>query len=314
MNDPCLDEAGADTWHGRRVIADLRGARPGPLLICIGGVHGNEPSGGLALLRLIDEIETRIPLQRGRLLALTGNMKALARGQRYIDEDLNRAFTDRRIERLRADALAACTSEEREMLALVTIIGKAVAGAESAYLLDLHSTSGPGLPFGFALNADNDPALISAFAIPLLMGVERQLQGTILDWFARQGHSAIGVEGGQHDDPATVDAHEAVLRITLDALGLRGFDVDPRLEEAQDLLEERAAGLPRFLEFSHRFEVKPDTGFAMKPGFSNFDYVRKGQVLASDHGGDILAEEDAWLLFPRYQAQGDDGFFLARSI
>ncbi len=314
MDRPAGFELDETLWMRRRVIGEITSGEPGPLLLCFAGVHGNEPSGGHALMRILDELAHRIPLRRGGLLALTGNRPALEKGLRYVEEDLNRCWTDERIARLRSDPDRPRSVEEREMLELLDVVEPAMDEAEDIHVLDFHSTSGPGLPFGCSLDADRDPALFASFALPIVVGVEAQMRGTIMDWFQRRGHSAIGVEGGQHDDPTTIDAHEAVLRLALDALGMRGFDADPRLEEARRLLEDQAAGLPRVLELVRRFEVRAGSDFEMMPGFRNFDRVKKGQMLARDSSGPILAEEDAWLLFPRYQSQGDDGFFLARAL
>jgi len=42
--------------------------------------------------------------------------------------------------------------------------------------------------------------------------------------------------------------------------------------------------------------------------------VRKGQLLARDYHGLVLAPHDARILLPLYQGQGEDGFFLARPV
>jgi succinylglutamate desuccinylase len=36
-----------------RVLALLRGEQPGPTLLCIGGLHGNEPAGIYAIRRVL---------------------------------------------------------------------------------------------------------------------------------------------------------------------------------------------------------------------------------------------------------------------
>lgn len=52
----------------------------------------------------------------------------------------------------------------------------------------------------------------------------------------------------------------------------------------------------------------------MRPGFRSFEWVRKGQVLAEFNGREVRAAFDALLLMPRYQPQGEDGFFLAAPV
>jgi succinylglutamate desuccinylase len=56
----------------------------------------------------------------------------------------------------------------------------------------------------------------------------------------------------------------------------------------------------------------------MRPGFENFEPVRKGAPMASlDRGNgalEVASPLSARVLMPRYQALGDDGFFLGREV
>jgi len=67
-------------------------------LICIGGIHGNEPAGVQALeqvFKMIDAEPTKNPEFKffGTLVGLRGNVAALKKKQRYINKDLNRQWT-----------------------------------------------------------------------------------------------------------------------------------------------------------------------------------------------------------------------------
>ena len=55
-------------------------------------------------------------------------------------------------------------------------------------------------------------------------------------------------------------------------------------------------------------------GFEMRPGYHNFQPVKKDELLATDASGEIRSPRDGLLLLPRYQGQGNDGFFLAREV
>jgi hypothetical protein len=52
----------------------------------------------------------------------------------------------------------------------------------------------------------------------------------------------------------------------------------------------------------------------MDPGYSNFQEVVEGQVVAHDHAGPVAIGEKSRLLMPLYQEQGEDGFFLVREF
>ena len=78
-----------------RIIDRYEGKEPGPLLICIGGMHGNEPAGILAIqevFRLLDIEDACNPefSYRGSFIGIRGNLRAIQNEQRFIDRDLNR--------------------------------------------------------------------------------------------------------------------------------------------------------------------------------------------------------------------------------
>jgi succinylglutamate desuccinylase len=75
------------------VLAAIRGPIPGPTLIILGGIHGNEPAGVLAAARVAPRLRAKEGHLRGEIALLRGNARALARKVRYIDEDLNRQWT-----------------------------------------------------------------------------------------------------------------------------------------------------------------------------------------------------------------------------
>ena len=87
-----------------RVLGSYGGSAPGPLVICIGGMHGNEPAGVFAMQRVLRSLHETQPAFRGELLTLSGNRAALARRCRYIAQDLNRLWTADRIAAIRRPA------------------------------------------------------------------------------------------------------------------------------------------------------------------------------------------------------------------
>jgi predicted deacylase len=80
-----------------RIISALRGADPGPTLIVVGGLHGNEPEGIAAARAAFASLSPGAV--RGEVVALVGNLRAVALGRRHVGRDLNRMWT--------ADQLAA---------------------------------------------------------------------------------------------------------------------------------------------------------------------------------------------------------------
>ena len=79
--------------HLHRIIGEITGPNPGPTLILIGGLHGNEPAGPAALRQLMQIIETHQAELRGTVVAMLGNIGAIKTNQRYRSADLNRLWT-----------------------------------------------------------------------------------------------------------------------------------------------------------------------------------------------------------------------------
>ncbi len=307
----------------RRLLARLQGAEPGPTLVCIGSLHGNEPAGYWALERVIATLEaarrdTGFELVRGCFMALAGNLQALREGRRYLDHDLNRGWLPERIEELQRRAPR--TAEEREVIELVECANRARNEARGPLvLLDLHSTSGDSPPFVNVADRLAYRSFARHFQSPVVLGIDDYLNGTLLEWFDRSGFLGVVFEGGRHDAPASIDHNEAAVWIALDRLGLLGRDaarhpmLGEPLERAPALLRAASRGLPRMLEIQHRYEIANGTPFRMAPGFKSFQPLKANTLLAYEAGREVRAGSRGRLLMPLYQPQGDDGFFVMRT-
>src|SRR6185503_8687508 len=75
------------------LIGSILGSLPGPTLIIVGGIHGNEPAGVFAAERVQLRMQRRKAVLHGEVVLLRGNTRALAQRVRYIDADLNRQWT-----------------------------------------------------------------------------------------------------------------------------------------------------------------------------------------------------------------------------
>ena len=64
----------------------------------------------------------------------------------------------------------------------------------------------------------------------------------------------------------------------------------------------------------YHYKIHPGESFQMNPGFKNFDLIQKGEALASNATGAIHSPCEGLILMPKYQSQGDDGFFIVEKI
>lgn len=299
----------------RRVIGRVTGAQPGPTLLCVAGLHGNEPAGVLALERVFAELARQPVRLRGRFVGLAGNLAGLRAGRRYLARDLNRQWGAEQIADLRGRPLHTLDPEAHEQVALLGEIEAVFASAAGpVFVADLHTTSGTGAPFVTLSDTLPNRALARSFPIPIILGIEEQLEGTLPEFVGTLGAVAVGVEGGEHRDPASVDHLEAAVWIALEAAGLLPAERRGRLEAARQVLARAAQGLPAFVEIRYRHAVEPESGFRMEPGFVNFQPIVRGQLLAREHRGAIHAPESGRILMPLYQQLGSDGFFVVREV
>jgi succinylglutamate desuccinylase len=299
-----------------RILGRHRGDEPGATLLCVAGIHGNEPAGVLALQRVLEQLRRLRPAFAGELVGLTGNLTALSRGRRYVDTDLNRMWLPDRIESLLARTPQPPAGvEDRELVELHDALHAATGDSRGpVYLLDLHTTSGRSAPFGLLSDTPSNRAFALEFGVPLVLGLEQQIKGSLTVYASDQSWATMDFEGGPHDDPNSVDHHEAAIWIALAAAGNLPDQERWRVDPYRHRLAEATGGLPRLMEIISRHPVTPGDGFEMLPGFDNFHAVQSGQVVAHDRDGDVCIPQPARLLMPLYQGQGDDGFFLTRPL
>lgn len=294
----------------------------GPLLIVVAGLHGNEPAGVQAFQRVLDKLASRsahalpgaAPTLAGQLVGISGNRQALAYGMRFIDRDLNRAWSAERIAAVRAGELgqAAEDVEQRDLLAcLDDVIG---AHDGPVHVLDLHTTSGSGGAFTTTADSLANRALAVQLQVPLVLGLEELLEGTLHDYLDTQGCNAVVFEAGQHDDPASIERAEAAIWLMLAATGVLASGRDRQVSVARARLKREARDRPAVVEMRYRHPVAPDDDFEMAPGFGNFDRIKRGQPLAHDRDGQVRAPTRGRILMPLYQAQGEDGYFIVREF
>lgn len=289
-----------------RVLGCVDRGHMGPLVLAIGGIHGNEPAGVQAAQRVIEVLEQdAIPL-RGKFVALAGNLAALAQRRRYIDMDLNRLW---------AAPGPATAADHAEQRALAMTFEELVTGWRGPVIaIDLHTSSADGTPFTCAADTLPNRKLALALPVPLVLGLEEAVAGTLLEWFSMRGHVALAIEGGRHDRPATAENLEAALWLLLVSSAALGADQAPDPAMHRGRLAAAAAGMPPAVEIRHRRTISTACRFRMLRELRSFDPVHPRQAIAEDLRGPIHPPFRGRVLLPLYQADGEDGFFLARDV
>lgn len=294
--------------------------RPGPKLIVLGSVHGNEVCGTLAIQRLLTEIENgSVRIERGTLTMVpVTNPLAYQLKRRHGDRNLNRNM------RL---SDAPRNFEDRIANVLCPLL------QAHDVLLDLHSFHAPGTPFALIGPRDNFGEIepfsraCEEEALALCLGVGRFVEGWlqtyaqgVKDRQARgadasvdygvgttetmrsYGGIAITLEGGQHEEDRATQITYAAIRNTLAHLGMVG-DVAPAPVAQREIIR-----LYRVIDRLH-----PEDTFAR--AWRSFEPVQRGDVIARRHDATVLtADRDGWIVFPNPAAEVDqEWFYLAQA-
>ncbi len=299
------------------------GVQAGKRLIVLGGVHGNEPCGTMAIRRVISDI------QRGELSLLAGSVtfvpvcNPLARAQytRVGERNLNRKLFPTEHPQEFEDHVANW---------LCPLL------ANHDVLLDLHSFHTPGEPFAM-LGPNNNQGSLEPFAheaeeeaLARRLGVKLFVDGWLdtyangvahrqaraagadadvrygvgtTEYMRSQGGYGLTLECGQHEDVSAPEvAYQAILN-TLAWLGLSNQAVP---------LETPGRRTLRLFEVVDR-DAPADT---LAQEWRGFERLEPGTLIGTRADGrEIRAMEAVYIVFPNPGAEpGSEWFYLAREI
>ncbi|QQR69300.1 MAG: succinylglutamate desuccinylase/aspartoacylase family protein [Alphaproteobacteria bacterium] len=276
--------------------------QPGPHMVVLGAVHGNETCGTAAIRTIVDSlIRKDITLARGAVTFVpVANPLAYERGVRYIDRNLNRDLRRRARPVLYEDYLG-------------NILCPVLESCD--FLLDLHSYHSKGPAFLFA-----GPPSQREDAYRAALGQETEIYGWSDAYarllgkvaetddrtsigtteYARQyGATAVTLECGWHKDPASVQvAMTAILRAMSHAGLLSSVrKVPPRPARLRIRLE-------------HVY-WRTDGGELAKD-WKHADSVKAGDILAiRADGTPVTAQQDGYILLPRHDCPlGEEWFYV----
>lgn len=293
-----------------RILGKYKGDQDGPLLLVTAGVHGNEPSGVRALQKIFDLLEEHKPSIKGTFIGLSGNRAALAKGKRFIDEDLNRTWTEKNL------ALQEPGShEQQEMREIIEVLKEYPSESfPERYFVDCHTTSSDSLPYISVQEVGKNDAFAHKFPVNIVRGFSDIVDGSIDKYLSKTGMTGFTFEAGQHDSPASLAHQEAMIWLALKEVnGLEPVTLS-RFSEAVKVFEDDKAKGQTTYKILYRHGIEKIENFSMEPGFRNFEKIEKGQLLAVQDGIQVKSTWDATIFMPLYQAQGNDGFFVIQEV
>ncbi len=298
------------------------GLNPGPRLIVLGAVHGNETCGTHAIERVLADIDSGVLcIERGLLtLVPVANPLAYAKGERRGERNLNRRL-------LPSDA--PVEYEDR----IANVLCPWLAAHD--VLLDLHSFARPGRPFVMRGPADNAGPLepfahaaaegrlaahlgpsriVEGWMAAYAQGAARRRALGLLDdadpsygigtteYMRSQGGYGVTLECGQHGDAAAPEVGYRAIRQAIALLGLADTLLAPPPAEFERLR------LTEVVDRQHEADrfVRP---------WRSFDAVHAGEHVGERHDGTaVIARADGHIVFPDVNAlPGHEWFYFAEA-
>lgn len=290
----------------QRIIGKYSGKEEGPLLLVTAGVHGNEPSGVKALQQIFSDLEDQKPHFRGTFLGVAGNKKALEKNQRFIDEDLNRTWTEENLSKKHPTS-----QEQLEMREIIEVLKDySDDDFKERYFIDCHTTSSDSLPYISVQEVGDNDAFAHKFPLHIVRGFSDIVNGSIDKYFSKQKLTGFTFEGGQHEAENTLANQKGMILQALSEVNKLDLNAFLGNSELIDQFSEEQ----KTYKILYRHGLGDKDEFEMEPGFKNFEKISKGQLLAIQNGKEIRSEWDATIFMPLYQSQGNDGFFIIEQV
>lgn len=298
--------------------------QPGPRLIVLGGVHGNETCGTAGIERAVAELDAgALQLLRGQLTMVpVANPLARRLGRREGERNLNRLFRP-----------TAAGEEPADYEARITDLLCPLLDRHDV-LLDLHSFQSEGDAFAMIGPRDNGGTLepfSRAFEegqLALHLGTSRVVEGWLdiyaaglaqraggqaaddaalafgwgtNEYMRSRGGYGVTLECGQHEDPAAPDVAHRAIHAALRLLGM--IEADPALPPPAP------PSLLRLVSVMDR--AHEEDQFVRE--WATFDPVARGEPIGVREDGRMVhAERDGFIVFPNATAlPGTEWFYFA---
>ncbi len=225
-----------------------------PEVAIVGGIHGDEPCGSIAVEALIEadpDVERPVKL-------IVANEKARARGVRYVEEDLNRAFPG---------SPNAGTHEGR-------LAHELLGEIRDCEILSLHSTQSYAAPFALVDELDGYGRSVCPYlSVEALVETAKYSGGRLISY-----PDVIELECGLQRSQAAADNAIRLSREFLVAVGaLSGETEQPRYHPLSVFRLDQQIPKPD----AERYEVFVE----------NFERVAEGNRFAAADGEPLIAEE-----------------------
>ena len=328
MTDKTPTERRADARPTHLRTLTYHGLAPGPRLLVLGAVHGNEVCGARAIAQMIEELDSgALSIQRGTLtLVPVTNPLACQLKQRMGDRNLNRNMAPSAIPQDFEDRLANVLCPLIDAHDVLLDLHSFHTGGEPFVMIGPPNNSGRLEPFGHAdpemqLALHTGPyRIVEGWLDTYDRGIQKRIAksaseggrsqtlvtnpnygvGTT-EYMRSRGGYGVTLECGQHDDPLAVGVARHAILQTLALLGLAALPLASESPKREIL---------RLIDVTDRNHA----GDSFSREWRSFDAVKSGDLIGTRRDGEaITAPTDGFIVFPNPRAGlGQEWFYFAQ--
>jgi len=257
----------------------------GKTAVVLAGVHGNERLN----VQLFDRIIPKIKIDKGKVIFIYANLKAIQENKRFIEFNLNRAFRnnlgDKDKEKLEARTAREIIPYLNEADCLLDLHASNSKDSKSFVICQLHS-------FEFAK------------AIPcelITSNLEEFEPGSTVHWMNLQGKTAMGFEAGYLEDPESEKRSEgALMNFLIKAESIKG-----KIGYTPD---------KKFLKIIFLYKNK-EAPFIKSREFADFEKLKEKTLIGKEGNKEVYAEAGDIMLFVRDRDElNEECFLIAKEI
>ncbi|MFT6866662.1 MAG: succinylglutamate desuccinylase [Cyclobacteriaceae bacterium] len=259
----------------KRLLGRIEGKEKGPLIICVGGIHGNEQIGVHAFRNVFSAIQNHNIQIKGKLVGLCGNLPAFLIKRRFIDRDMNRVWSPHIIQEILKGG-NPIGAESQQVAELYNAIESELTGDYTDLILaDLHATSADNGNFIVVPEDEGNHPVIKSLQLPIVLEINKYLVGTLMSYYHNRAFVSFAFEGGMIGTDNAYPLHTSGLWEILDKSGM--ITAHDHEDHYSKLLQATSSGLPKKVAVLYHHKVSPTDEFRMLPGYK-FSTSKNGRT------------------------------------
>lgn len=263
----------------------IEGKLVGPTVCIIGGVHGNELAGIMA----IDAVKDSMKIERGKVILIYGNPRAIELGVRKTEQNLNRMFRD------------DCTEVEKLSYEYKRAVEIRAWLDQADLCLDLHASySSETVPFAFT--EENGMGMVGKFPVKYVCSnIDAFEKGGTDGYMNGRGKIGICVECGYLGDREALGVALRCIEVVLEEMGM----VERRVAR-----EERSS--VEYLKVTDLYVSQTDH-FRLVQQWADFAKIPAGVVIGYDDSSAVKYQKEFFILFARdLNEKGGEAFLVLK--